>query len=400
MQHPSATMSKSFKGQDVMKHLREFATVRDHEILDTIEEHGTQVLAAKALGISTRSVERCIQRLKIRAARRGMSPEHDMVHMVPDGFIVKGVSTYYNRDGRPSGQWVKSTQDKRNARDIQEAFLDAFKDDIVRVAPTNPGTQEPDERLLNTFVYGDPHIGQRSWWEETGHDHDLHNAEQLFTKAHDDLVERSPAATTALILNLGDYFHADDGQNRTMRSGHHLDVDGRYQKVRRVGFRILRSMIQMCLRRHHKVVVWNIIGNHDDYSAVDLSLWLQVAYENEPRVHIETSANKFYYLQFGKVMLAATHGDTVRQEQMLGIMAADQPAMWGQCQYRYAHMGHVHHKSLRDLPGVSVETHRVLQPSDLWAHNAGYRSQRDAQCITYHWDHGEYARTIVNPSMI
>ncbi|NDC49553.1 MAG: hypothetical protein EBZ61_10840, partial [Micrococcales bacterium] len=136
---------------------------------------------------------------------------------------------------------------------------------------------------------------------------------------------------------------ADDGQNRTMRSGHHLDVDGRYQKVRRVGFRILRSMIQMCLRRHHKVVVWNIIGNHDDYSAVDLSLWLQVAYENEPRVHIETSANKFYYLQFGKVMLAATHGDTVRQEQMLGIMAADQPAMWGQCQYRYAHMGHVHH---------------------------------------------------------
>jgi hypothetical protein len=393
-------MSKSFNGQDVMEHLREFATVREHEVLDAIAKCKTNQAAADELGVTRRNLQKCLARLKKRAAQRGLSPEHDMVHVVPDGFVIKGVSTYYNKDGRPVGQWVKSTQDKQNAREIQEAFLEAFKDDIVRVAPTHPGTQQPDERLLNAYIFGDPHVGQRSWWEETGHDHDLELAEQLFTKAHDDLVERSPSATTALILNLGDYFHADDGRNVTLRSSHHLDVDGRYQKVRKVGFRILRSMIQMCLRKHDRVVVWNIIGNHDDYSAVDLSLWLQVAYENEPRVHIETSANKFYFLQFGKVMLAATHGDTVRMEQMLGIMAADQPAMWGQCSHRYAHLGHVHHKTLKDYPGVSVETHRVLQPSDLWAHNAGYRSQRDAQCITYHWDHGEYARTIVNPSMI
>jgi hypothetical protein len=393
-------MSKSFNGQDVMEHLREFATVREHEVLDAIAKCKTNQAAADELGVTRRNLQKCLARLKKRAAQRGLSPEHDMVHVVPDGFVVKGVSTYYNKDGRPVGQWVKSTQDKQNAREIQEAFLEAFKDDIVRVAPTHPGTQQPDERLLNAYIFGDPHIGQRSWWEETGHDHDLELAEQLFTKAHDDLVERSPSATTALVLNLGDYFHADDGQNRTMRSGHNLDVDGRYQKVRKVGFRILRSMVQMCLRKHDRVVVWNIIGNHDDYSAVDLSLWLQVAYENEPRVHIETSANKFYFLQFGKVMLAATHGDTARMEQMLGVMASDQPVMWGQCTHRYAHLGHVHHKTLKDYPGVSVETHRVLQPSDLWAHNAGYRSQRDAQCITYHWDHGEYARTIVNPSMI
>ena len=159
-------------------------------------------------------------------------------------------------------------------------------------------------------------------------------------------------------------------------------------------------MIAMCLRKHEKVIVWNIIGNHDDYSAIDLSLWLQVAYENEPRVTIETSPNKFYYARFGDVMLAATHGDTIKLEQLAAVMACDQAKMWGECQYRYAHMGHVHHKLTKDLPGVSVETHRVLQPNDLWAHNAGYRSQRDAQCITYHRKFGEYARTIVNPSMI
>jgi hypothetical protein len=253
---------------------------------------------------------------------------------------------------------------------------------------------------MNLYVYGDPHIGMRAWSEETGQDHDLALAEQLFTACHDDLVHRAPAASTCILLNLGDYFHADDGNNVTARSGHHLDVDGRYAKVRKVGFRILRSMIHMCLRKHEQVIVWNLIGNHDDHSAIDLSLWLQVAYEQEPRVHIETSASKFYYRQFGKVMLAATHGDTVKMDQMAAVMACDQAVMWGQCTHRYAHLGHVHHKSLKDLPGVAVETHRILQPDDLWAHNAGYRSQRDAQAITYHRDHGEYGRTVVNPSMV
>ena len=383
-----------------MNHLREFATVRDHEILDAIEKAGTNTEAAKLLGISLRAVTRGLQRLKRRAARQGISPDHDMIHGAPPGYVVKGVSTYYSEDGKVKGQWVKTREDHQNSEDIKQAFLEAFKDDIVRVSPTHLSTEACDRSLLSVYIYGDPHIGMRAWAEETGEDHDLAKAEQIFLRAHDDLVERSPQAHEAILLNLGDYFHADDGQNRTLRSGHALDVDGRYQKVRKVGFRILREMIRMSLRKHDKVTVWNIIGNHDDYSAVDLSLWLQVAYESEPRVHIETSASKFYFRQFGLVMLAATHGDTVKGESLQGVMAADKPEMWGQTKHRYAHIGHIHHKTVRDLQGVCVESHRVLQPSDLWAHNAGYRAQRDAQCITYHSNFGEYARTIVNPSTI
>jgi len=378
--------------------LREYATVREHEFLDAIEETGSQMAAAKRLGISCRAIERGLQRLRRRSARQGVSPEHDMTHPVPPGYVVKGVSTYYDQEGKVRGQWVKSREDKQNAEQIKEAFLDAFRDDIPRIEPASL-PHPTDEQFLNVYVYGDPHIGMRSWAEETGQDHDLNTAEALFTACHNDLVARAPSATTCILLNLGDYFHADDSSNMTARSGHSLDVDGRYAKVRKVGFRILRSMIQMCLQKHEQVIVWNLIGNHDDHSAIDLSLWLQVAYELEPRVHIETSASKFYYRQFGSVMLAATHGDTVKPEQMAQVMACDQAVMWGQCTHRYAHLGHVHHKSLKDLPGVAVETHRILQPNDLWAHNAGYRSQRDAQCITYHRAHGEYARTIVNPSM-
>jgi len=382
-----------------MEHLRQFATVREHEILDALEKYGSNQKAADGLGIARRNLQKCLQRLRTRAAKYGSSPEHDMTHPVPPGYVVKGVSTYYDQEGKVRGQWVKSREEKSNAEEIKEAFLEAMRDEIPRIPPSATPERTQDE-FLNVYVYGDPHIGMRAWSEETGQDHDLALSEQLFTNCHDDLVHRAPAASTCILLNLGDYFHADDGNNVTARSGHHLDVDGRYAKVRKVGFRILRSMIQMCLRKHQEVIVWNLIGNHDDHSAIDLSLWLQVAYEQEPRVHIETSASKFYYRQFGKVMLAATHGDTVKMDQMAAVMACDQAVMWGQCTHRYAHLGHVHHKSLKDLPGVAVETHRILQPNDLWAHNAGYRSQRDAQAITYHRNHGEYGRTVVNPSMV
>lgn len=382
------------------EYLRQYATVRQHEILDVLSKSATQEDAARMLGMRTDSLQEHITRLKKKASMQGVSPEHDMNHAVPEGYIVKGVSTYYSEDGTVRGQWVKSALNQ-NQQQIQQAFLEAFKEDIPKMLPTKFKNKENlEEALLNVYVYGDPHIGLRTWEDETGTNHDLNSSINLFTTAHADLVHRSPNAETAIILNLGDYFHADDGRNVTLRSGHVLDVDGRYQKVRIVGFKILRAMIEMALEKHKKVIVWNIQGNHDDYSAIDLSLWLSVAYEDEPRVHIETSPNRFYYYQHGYVMLAATHGDTVRQNKIQGVMSADKSEMWGQTRFRYAHMGHIHHKTLKDEAGVAVETHRVLQPNDLYSHMAGYRSQRDAQCITYHSRLGEYARVMVNPIIV
>jgi hypothetical protein len=38
-----------------------------------------------------------------KAAMRGFAPDNDMVHPVPAPYIVKGVSTYYDKDGNQSG---------------------------------------------------------------------------------------------------------------------------------------------------------------------------------------------------------------------------------------------------------------------------------------------------------
>src|SRR5438067_1493939 len=82
-------------------------------------EHGSYAKAAAALGVNGRNVSLAFERVRAKAARMGHAPAHDMTHTVPDGFKVKGVSTYYDKDGKPAGQWVKTNED----RERQEAMM-------------------------------------------------------------------------------------------------------------------------------------------------------------------------------------------------------------------------------------------------------------------------------------
>ena len=93
--------------------LRQFATVRQLEIIDAFEKYGSLRKTAKGLGVCPGTIQRSLEGLKARAAKQGYSPDHDMTRTVPDGYMVKGVSTYYNAEGKPSGQWVKSSVDSK-----------------------------------------------------------------------------------------------------------------------------------------------------------------------------------------------------------------------------------------------------------------------------------------------
>ena len=70
--------------------LKEFATARQCQVIDALQEHGSQSKAAKALDINSRTLERSLQAVKRQASRRGWSPDHDMTHSVPDTHVGKG----------------------------------------------------------------------------------------------------------------------------------------------------------------------------------------------------------------------------------------------------------------------------------------------------------------------
>src|SRR3546814_18848071 len=84
--------------------LARFASPAQDRYLEAVLRLGSCRAAARELGVHNATVSRCIKALQDKAASQGYSPDHDMTHVVPDGFRVKGVSSFYNRHGELTGQ--------------------------------------------------------------------------------------------------------------------------------------------------------------------------------------------------------------------------------------------------------------------------------------------------------
>jgi hypothetical protein len=157
----------------------------------------------------------------------------------------------------------------------------------------------------------------------------------------------------------------------------------------------MRRIIDKAKEKHDMVTVICEIGNHDDQSAVMLALCLSLYYENDPRVTVDTSPALFHWYRFAENLIGVTHGDKVKPQNLGPIMASDRKQDWGETTYRYWYTGHVHHDSLKEYPGVTVETFRTLAPRDAWHHGQGYRSGQDMKCDTIHAKYGRINRHIV-----
>lgn len=386
--------------------LKDYATPRQAEMIDAWNREGTPAGAARALGIkSSANITDALRLLKAKAALAGYAPEFDMIHPVANGFGVKGTSTLYTTDkvtGEKvvSAQWVKTRRDDALAEQIVREFVATLTEDVRGLAPLTTPPSRVDEDLLAVYPMGDPHFGLYAWAEEAGEDFDLDMAERLTTGAIDRLVSSAPAAKTAIILNLGDYFHADDSKNQTPGHGHALDVDGRYTKVMRIGLRAMVHCVRRALEKHERVVVRNVRGNHDGHASFALALALDAFFCAEPRVEVDMHAAAIWAFQFGKVMISATHGDQCRMAALPGVMACDWPEMWGSTRFRYGMLGHVHHDEVKEYPGVKCESFRTLAARDAWHAGMGYRAGRDMRLIVMHKDFGEIERHRCDVAML
>ena len=384
--------------------LKRYATTNlQLQYIKAVEEHGGNAAAAsKSLGLHKDSVLKCLKRLKKSAARRGYAPEFDLNHPSPEGYNVTGVSTLYDAEsGKPKIQWVKTASEKDKVLEIaMEHVTEVFSDPSMKVSRIAAPSKKLDKDLMIAYPMGDPHMGMFSWGEETGADFDLKIAENNLVEATRRLIDCGPNAETGIIVNVGDFYHSDNQSNRTTRSGNVLDVDNRWAKVLRVGVRAMRACIELALQKHKTVYVINEIGNHDDHTAQVLTLALSMAYENNPRIHFDTSPAKFHYHKFGSVLLGVTHGDTVKPEKLGELMATDRAVDWGATKFRYWYTGHIHTRRVFELPGCMVESFRTLAAKDAWTAGAGYRSGRDMYAIVLHKEFGEIERHRVDVAML
>lgn len=373
---------------------------RQREIIQAYLKEGTARKAAKFLGANAGHVCRVVQKIKTRAALKGHSPEHDMTKTVPDPFIVKGTSTYYNKDGVPTGQWVKTTLDQERKEAVVREMCEALAESVARKAKPIVAPASADHDLLTAYLFADLHLGMYAWAEETGNDYNCEIAEQNLCAGIQRLVDRSPDSKEALLVNLGDFFHFDDDSKRTRASGHILDGDTRWLRVTRIGIRCLRYCVDALLRKHRKVTLINEIGNHDDQSAMMLNVILEAYYHNEPRLLIDTSPQYYHYYRFGKVLIGTHHGHKAKPADLGGIMATDRAKDWGETEFRYWFTGHIHHETSKEYRGYVHQSMSPLAALDVYSASNGYRSQRGMESVIFHREWGEEDRNRVGINFI
>ena len=373
--------------------LKEFATARQCQVIDALQEHGSQSKAAKALDINSRTLERSLQAVKRQASRRGWSPSHDMTHSVPDTHVVKGVSTFYDADSKPIRQWVKSDLKKQSQEDALQAFAEGLIEDLPKYKglPSKPLTDIP--QALTAYVIGDAHIGMRVTKERNGDsDWNLEIAERVTVGAIEKLIQATGGSDTALMLDLGDFGHSDNLANTTSSGQNHMDMDGDYGDSISAQVRVYRRSIDLLLKSHNKVILMQVRGNHNSSTSRCMNIMLKAFYENEPRVEVLDNAHKFQHITYGNNLLVTHHGDRMKAQRAFEYVARSLSKEWGQCEHKHLLMGHIHHHTAVEIGGMLCETFQALPAGDAWHSDSGYGAKRSMSAVVYDKEHGEVQR--------
>ena len=383
-----------------MKYLLDYATTdRQRELVEAVIECGSATAAARKIRMDGSSARKVIRNLKARAALSGDAPDHDMKNVVPEPFIVGGVSTLYDDSGNPRMQWVKSKLAPEQYRQIQEEAMHAWASDLPKAVPINqaPGT---DSDLLNLYVLTDYHLGMLSWPEETGEAWDIYIAEAMAQQWIERSVLMAPKSGRAVLLLLGDFLHWDGLEAVTPAHRHLLDADVRFQKLVRVAIRAIRLMISRLLEHHDTVTVIIVEGNHDPVSSIWLRESMQAVYSDESRLIVDTSPDPYYAVRHGDVGIYAHHGHIRKQTNIDSVFARKFRSMWGNTKYAYAHMGHLHNEKVRETNLMHITQHRTLAAKDAFASRGGWMSDREASVITYHKNYGRIGQAHLTPDML
>lgn len=381
--------------------LERFATDTQWETMKAVEEHGTHVKAAKALGKDQSTVTRQVQAVNRKAAQHGYAPDFDLEYPTPDGYKIKGVSSLVNKTtGETKLQWIKTEQDKGQQELAFREAINALHDDLPKAEIVSPPLNVEDD-ILVCYPVGDHHFGMLAWGEETGgENYDIKKAEKLLCSAIDHLVTHAPNSKEGAILILGDFLHYDGMVAVTPSHGHILDADSRFPQVVRAAMKSIRYMVQAALEKHEKVRLIIEIGNHDLSSAIFLMETFYQFFENEPRVEVDRSPKNSHAFKFGKNLIATHHGDKIKSDKLPLIIATDYSKLWGETEHRVVHTGHVHHDHRKEHAGMFTESHGILAPKDSYAANGGWRAVQSMKSITYHKKYGEVGRQMFTPEML
>lgn len=344
--------------------------------VDAVAEHGSQKRAAAALGMAQSTLQGWLNKV--------LSPEQQ-AKADEFGIPYNQVRGGWFKDKGASFRFTVPQHDETH-----EDYVAAIKKTLSGKVGKSIPTPKPhgQKNLLTRYILADLHFGMMSWGEQTGQDYDLKIAEKHLLDATQSLLGATPNSETALILNVGDTFHANDSKNKTPGSGHLLDVDGRFPKIALATTKAIRRCIDMALVKHDKVEYVGIQGNHDPDQSHWLNIALMMHYEGNPRVKVHWNPAEWFCMKWGNNLITAHHGDKANFNSMALYISDTFRELRGQAYWTTCDTGHFHSEKREEIGGILFRRYRTLAAKDAYS-APRFTSRQTMTAITTHKERGE-----------
>jgi len=295
---------------------------------------------------------------------------------MPDGSII-----------RNSVRYAIDRQDE-DPVDVAEELINALK--LAPTAlPSIPPTDHLPKDLCNFIPLADLHVG--------GEYGDPKYLDEVYSAIHK-LCNDLPAATKAVLIDLGDLLDANDHKGLTPASLNNCDVIRENHLKNTIdAMNIMRYAIQMLLATHDEVEVHLLRGNHDETAYIAVMVALHAHYREDNRVNVIVSDDDFRVISWGKCGVFPNHGDKAKWEDLKDVFCDQFPEAWTKAKYwRFIWTAHVHHDKMRQLVGADCEHFRTLAKPNKWAQQKCFFTRGGIQAITLHKEHGEVGRNKAN----
>lgn len=375
---------------------------RQKEYAEAVDDCGSEHQAAKILGVSRDKLHSTLGPVKkrrdaaAREARQGYSPPQDLHRTPVEGFDLDGFSDMRtNEEGKPI--WYKFNRDKTQQAQQLQAFIEGLASSIPPAKPKpipKPRKFTPD--LLTGIFIGDAHVGARAFSSETKHsDFNTDKACEQLRAAIDYLLDKAEPTETGLLVDVGDFTHANGNHNSTFK-GTPVDIDTRNYRTMRASAEVMQYMIDRMLDKFKRVIVVVAKGNHNTDPAEAVQLMLEFYYSREKRVQVLPTEGFYHYLEYGKWLLGVHHGDKQKPEALASSMARDMPEAWGRTTHRMWCTGHFHKDALKTLPGVKHKIFGAMPPPDSWHASMGFMGDGEMEMMTFRKEGGLYSTHVYN----
>jgi hypothetical protein len=290
----------------------------------------------------------------------------------------------------------------------QREELDSMLEAMKASAPDYPRLSYPhldSEYMLEIAIF-DHHLGQLAWGKETmGEDYDVDIARNLALHAVDHMLKKADKYNISrILLPVGsDFFNVNSSLNTTY-AGTPQSEDDRWMKTFTTGRKLWVDIIEQC-RLVAPVDVIIVPGNHDFERAYYLGEAIQCWFNKTDDVNVDNSPPLRKYYEWGKNMIAFTHGDKEIKGAFPALLASEMKEMWARTTYREIHKGHLHTAKATAFQVLDSQfaVKEIILPSlvsrDDWHAGKGYLSRRESVAYVWSREFGKVASYFYRPEM-